>query len=332
MSTGCLFILVKSCLANIIPEGEDSKMKTNHYMYLVLLLALALACSPAVPVSPSNRPAATLSLMEVIPAPAVGQTDTKTRDNTFIAKINSYPDYTQTDPAYGGFPGKGSDYCGPVSASNAIMWLSEHGFPNLSPHTGDRKKDQYDVAYALGSAKYMNTGIAGAATGTNPTKFCRGLKQYVLDSGYKYASLEFQGWRDIPAEFDTRASVPDLEWARQGIRGNGCAWLSIGWYTYDRAADEYTRFNSHWVTLVGYGHDGKIPNPEYLIVHNSATSSVSQPNEYILPEPIQSGTFKGNYPGLPCSAKGYTKANGLPWPGRADAGIIEYAIVLQMQP
>ena len=87
------------------------------------------------------------------------------------------------------------------------MWLSDNGFPNLAPHTADRKKDQYDVAYLLGSHLYMDT----ASTGTSVDYLCRGLKRYIQDRGYTYKRLDYQGWIHVDPEFKTGQSIPDLK-------------------------------------------------------------------------------------------------------------------------
>lgn len=250
--------------------------------------------------------------------------------SVFLEKIDTTPDYMQTDPAYGGLPDGGTQYCGPVSVSNSLMWLSDNGFPNLTPHSNDRKRDQFDVARLLGSPTYMNIGSQGV--GANG--LCNGLKQYILDKGYTYNRLEFQGWRYINPEFDTGEDVPNLEWVKLGVIGYGSVWLNIGWYTYDSVTDEYTRIGGHWITLVGYGHDGGSPNLDYLIAHDSASrAGTTFANEYILPVRINSGTLNGSYTGLPHSAVGFYKmTDGMHIRFTADFGILDAVIVLEMQP
>jgi hypothetical protein len=255
----------------------------------------------------------------------------KEKESVFLEKINITPDYTQTDLTYGGFPGGGGQYCCPVSVSNSLVWLADNGFPNLAPRSDDRKRDQFDVAYVLGSPSYMNTSLEN---GTGSNKLCNGLKQYILDKGYTYNRLEFQGWRYVEPEFDTGEDTPDLNWVKHGVKGYGSVWLNIGWYTYDSLTDEYTRIGGHWITLVGYGHDGSSPNPDYLIAHDPASrAGTTFANEYILPMQINSGTLKGAYACLPHSAVGFYKmTDGMHISFRADFGILDAVIVLEMQP
>lgn len=305
---------------------------------ILLLILITTACtsssSPVLP--PAQTAPVAVSPTPLVKEESINPVPVKPNlpvESLFLEKIDAIPDYSQRDPAYDGLPGKGSQYCGPSSVSNILMWLSDNGFPNLTPHSEDRKKDQFDVIYALGSPKYMDTGLTGSSTsGTNPTKLLSGLKKYIVDKGYAYNRLEYQGWRNVPYEFDTQVKVVDLKWLKQGIQGYGGAWMGIGWYNYNPATDDYSRFDGHWITLVGYGHDGKEANLNSLIVHNSLTSSPNYPkNEYLFPEKINSGILKGNYTGLPCSAVGYSKVKIIGQPKNADFGIFEYAIVLEMK-
>ena len=247
----------------------------------------------------------------------------------YLDRILTIPDYTQTDPAYGGLPGGGGDYCGPVSASNSVMWLADNGFSNLAPDSGDKKKDQFDVADTLGSPTYMDTFANG---GTSANGICNGIKEYLLDKGYQYSRLEYQGWRPADSEFNTGVDVPDLAWTRDAIEARGGAWLNVGWYTYNAAQNEYTRFGGHWITLVGHGHDGTALAPDYLIAHDPAPrAGTTFANEYILPVAISSGTLDGSYTGLPRSATGYYRlTGGMHISSAADFGIFDGIIVLEM--
>src|SRR3989339_141591 len=103
----------------------------------------------------------------------------------YYSKINEFPNYYQRDTAYGGLLGGGSAECGPTSVSNGLMWLSDHGFPNLTPHTSDRKKDQFDVIWEIGADPYMHY--------RDPWGFTNGLRTYITDKGYTYDTLLFYG-------------------------------------------------------------------------------------------------------------------------------------------
>lgn len=237
----------------------------------------------------------------------------------YLEKIYTTPDYLQTDPDYGGLPGDppGAMYCGPVSVSNSLMWLDNNGFDNLvAPDTTDRKRDQFDLIVELGSATYMDTSLD---SGTGVYNLTWGVNDYISDKGYQYVRLGYQGWRYHPSEFSTGVDVPDLDWVKLGIRGYGSVWLNVGWYTHDAQSDEYTRIGGHWVTLVGYGHDGSKDDPDYLIIHDPGSNAFA--NEYALPERINSGTLNGNKSGLPRSAAGFHKLMG---------GILDGVVVLEM--
>lgn len=224
-------------------------------------------------------------------------------EQPYTEKSDQVPDYLQTDPAYGGLPGQGRMYCGPVAVANSIMWLDENGYDRLVPDTDDRKKDQFELISVLGSPAYMNTG---PDRGTSIGGFLNGVHKYVLDRGYPCARLAYQGWRDHGTTFGTGVTVPDLDWIRAGTRGPASAWLNIGWYTHDPASDAYTRHDGHWVTLVGYGYDDRLDSQTYLVIHDPAWGNGTDiRHHYLLLERITAGRLVGAYHGLPQDATGY---------------------------
>ena len=253
----------------------------------------------------------------------------------YVAKIYTTPDYYQLDPDYGGLPHlpgdpPGAQYCAPVAVSNSLMWLDDNGFDDwVAPDTTDRKKDQFDTIVELGSPSYMNTSLV---SGTGVYNLTWGVHNYVLDRGYEYIRLEYQGWRYHSPQFSTGIDVPNLDWVKRGIEGYGSVWLNVGWYTYDAASDEYTRVGGHWLTLVGYGHDGSGEDPRYLVVHDPGSGG-GLANEYIFPERINSGTLRGPYEGLPRSAVGFHKliwTAGMHVSSSADPAILDGVVVLEM--
>jgi hypothetical protein len=262
----------------------------------------------------------------------------KVPSGTYIEKIYSVPHYMENDKAYGGFPIEENrvGYCVPVSISNYIIWLSDNGFPNLAPHSGDRKKDQYDVISLLSSSDYLKTDQRTGVT--KLLDFLRGLKKYVLEKGYSYNTIAAQGTviqilRQPDREFDSGQIVPNLDFARKGVQGGGCVWLEIGEYKYNSAADEYSFVRGHLVTLVGFGYDGKSSNEDYLIAHDGlflATSAYG--NEYILPVRINSGTLTDG-PGYTHSASGFYRMKGVApvEAGQLYVPILENIFLLEMR-
>ena len=241
----------------------------------------------------------------------------------FLDKINEIPDYEQTDSAYGGFAGGGQQYCGPTSASNALMWLDDHGYDTLIVNTPDRKKDQHDCIVVLGASDYMN-----ALDGTSANDFLVGLDRFVREKDYTYVRLDYQGWRSHPAAFDLGTMVPELEWIQHGIESTAVAWINIGWYTYESSNDTYSRQGGHWLTVVGYGFDGTSPNPDYLVLHDPW---VATGNRYVRLETLASGTLAGNQQGLPRDAAGYFNlTDGMAMSSTDEAAILDGAVVLEM--
>jgi len=255
-------------------------------------------------------------------------TETGTIPEFFIDFIDDIPDLCQTDPQLS-LPGQGKTYCGPVSASNSLMWLAnDRGYANLVDPIADPKLQQGNLALILGSDDYMCTSLT---YGTSPEKLLIGLKLYILDRSYDYDRLEFQGWRSCPPEFDTNVMYPDPDWIKQGIAGNFGVLLNIAWYYYNFSTQEYTRASGHWITAVGYGIESDLvtPNPDIFIIHNPGYSGDQPLNAFILLTRLSEGTLVFDAQ-TRLSANGmYSITEGI-FMGNYDFIILESAIILQM--
>ena len=250
------------------------------------------------------------------------------RPHSYIEKVNSTPDLTQTDKE-GGLPNGGKAYCGTVAVSNSLIWLAENGYPNLAPGGNSRKVLQCDLTRLLGTRDYMNTN---PTEGTGTVGLTRGVGRYIRKQGYEFSRLEYQGWRKHPKEFGTGISEPKLPWIMKGLVGNSAVWLNIGWYTYDPSTDRYTRVGGHWVTLVGYTTTGRNREQPVLIIHDPASRAGREfANHRIRARRIPSGELTGDKKGLPRSAVGYYKLGGeLCLNKKAQFGILDGAVVLEM--
>lgn len=211
--------------------------------------------------------------------------------DSYLDKIYTTPDYTQTDSAYGGFPDEfgvehGGYFCGPVSISNSLMWLADNGFTNLAPLTADRKKDQHDLVEIISSEMYLD---AYEGNGCGPTGAADALPRYIADCGYQMKSLKWQGRMSPPDPYNMHINIPDLDWVREGIIGTGRVELwALGWNLYHPETDEYEVVGGHWVTMVGYDGD-------QFILHDPAPrNGYSFANEYVTATPLESGTRVGS--------------------------------------
>ncbi len=248
----------------------------------------------------------------------------------YTDKIDLIPDLTQTDPE-AKLPGGGKVYCGPVSASNAFIWLAGQGFSKLAPNIVNPKEAQAEIARLLGTKKYMHTSFN---CGTETTNFLKGVSRYIQDCQYQYSLLEYQGWERHPDKFSGGVEIPDPEWIKNGLIGVSAVWLKVGWYKYNPATNKYRRFDGHWVTLVGYGVDREgNENPNVIIIHDSAPRSGKKSSrEFVRLEKINSGTLVGKKFGLPrCAVDYYKLTDGLHRKEKADFGILDGAVVLQMK-
>jgi hypothetical protein len=163
------------------------------------------------------------------------------------------------------------------------------------------------------------------------------LAYYVNDCGYEFERIEAQTWRLVSnhyAPIHTGVNRPELDWARDAIRSPYSAvFWNVGWYTHNADTDVYQREGGHWVTMVGYGHDGAAHDPGYFIIHDpSPRCGTSFRNEYVLPTMITSGTMTGYNPGLPQNAAGYHLLSGWPISSAGNCAILDAVVVLEMLP
>ncbi len=224
-----------------------------------------------------------------------GGDDCLTPGASHTSKVAATPDYTQTDPAYGGFV-DGNNFCGPTAASNALLYLRDNGYPSLASMSGDAKQDQHDLIVEIASPTYMNT--SGVFNGTPPADFLTGLAGYLSDRGVAFYSLEWQGWVPagftVPAEYDTGIAVPTLDAIRLGVEGSAVAWLMLGMGSTNGST--HTISSGHWVTVVGHGVDASGPSPSSIVVHDPWTNG--SPDFYTQASPLPPGQFVVDYPGF----------------------------------
>ena len=221
----------------------------------------------------------------------------------YTEKIYNTPDFLQSD-SQANFPNKGYSFCAPVSISNSLMWLDDHGFDRLVRNTGDRKADQINLIKQLASEKYINT-VSGGGQGTK--RIFTGVSRYISSRGYRYKRLEYQGIANPPREYHTGVKIPQLDWIKRGILDYGSVWLKVAWYDHNPETDMYVRGMGHVVTVVGYGVDeGGNENPNIIIIHDPAIRSGEDfANDYVLVEKIDKGAMKTEKGKLLSSAKGF---------------------------
>lgn len=243
-------------------------------------------------------------LIVVVNLSYVSGSPLKKQENSFpqyyINKIDSLPDYYQRDRAFGGFPLGGSMYCGPTAAANAIVPLLQ-AYTSVLNHNDSipEKRQIYEIIKELGSQSYCNTGKSGSG----PSEICNGLQKFFKDKGVNNVEIRHFGWRDAGSGFQVGNAPPVLDSARLSLCQNDAVIINFGWYDFNSKKNTYTRTGGHWVTLAGYGFNGKKADSSYIVIHDPETPwSV---NDYIKLKMVESGTLKGNVSGLPRDASGY---------------------------
>lgn len=211
----------------------------------------------------------------------------ETTTTQFAQRIQGTPDLPQINEL---LPGRGGQYCGPVSASNALAWLSEQGYPKLM------SGPQVELAKLLGSEEFMNTSVK---SGTGSQAIAHGMSTYIKQCGYEIDELLHQGWKNTIKEPVTKlpghANVPDIA---ERFSPTTVALLCVGWYK--RAGEDYERQGGHWVTLVGI----EPGEPAILLIHDPGSRSDEGVTERVTASRIRSGrlTGKSKGKGLPIQA------------------------------
>ena len=219
--------------------------------------------------------------------------------------IYEIPDMTQTQ-IRGRVHNHGSEYCGPVAVANSLSWLA--GEP----------QGQARLAKQLASRAYMDTNIW---KGTTTANLLNGVRAIAIDLFGGYSSLEYQGWKRHPDEFDTGVKTPDLNWIKAGVARDAAVWLNVGWYQYDRGQNIYHRVGGHWVTLAGYDRD-------ILIIHDPAPRAGQEfANEFVHTSVIETGMLADRVSGTVRPASGYLLlGKGMHIKPVADVAIVDGAV------
>lgn len=238
----------------------------------------------------------------------------------FLDLLQSYPHYFQRDTLFGGFEYTGRVYCGPVAVSNALIKFYNSGHTGLFDDTGDEARNQYELIKLLGSSHYFNTGNRG----TGPYSISKGLERFFNDRNISGVNIKYQGWRTVPLRFSESNTAPDINEMKNALRNNQAVLLNFGWYRYDKVNNVYERTGGHWVTLAGYGHDGKGESPSSLVIRDPGRRN--RPESYVAIEQINSGTLKGSLGGLPADAQGYYRFRHT----RRRYGIIDGIVIVEM--
>jgi len=221
-------------------------------------------------------------------------------------RIRETPDLTQTDAELS-LPAGGDSYCAPVAASNALVFLGEHGFNKLLPEGATRRERQLELVRRLAAGRYMATSDEH---GTGARGVLLGLHRYFEHTGHAYRSLRYQGWRAHDPRFATGVRVPELSFIRRGLEEHGFALINVGWYRKAPDRRLYLRNGGHWLTVVGAGLDEQgRPAPELLALKDPAPYAGAGPKtEYVRLEPLDGGWMFELETSLP--AKGYFRVSG----------------------
>lgn len=243
-----------------------------------------------------------------------------------LAVIHQIPDLVQTDPK-GEFARGGKSYCGPVAASNSLVWLKAGGARQFTDKT-----EQYKVVNLLASANYMDTD---PVKGVGAAGLIRGVKRFVeKDIGDPDFHLSYQGWRSSPKGHFAGVKTPELEWIRSFVGPGKSAWINIGWYRHDKENNEYNRVGGHWVTLVGHGADEKgRPNDHIIVIHDPSPRTGTPPNDFVVLKPLTGGklTVKGSKTTRPTQGL-FLMGGGMHIKSSADVAILDGIVGLDLHP
>ncbi|MBI1268868.1 hypothetical protein GC174_00400 [bacterium] len=243
------------------------------------------------------------------------------------SRIESTPDLAQNDPA-AALPYGGSPYCGPVAVSNALIWLSKEGYPNLwqgGPNDKPTARTQGKMVAHL--ALYMNTT---RSMGTTVNGFLKGVERYIRSKGYSIDSLTYSGWESCDPKYFTGRKNASPENIIEALASKSAVWLKVGWYRYVPGKLEYRRFAGHWVTAVSCR---RLPEGVYevSIKDSAARSGIEPKTEKVLLRPLQEGTILTSWaPAFP-SRGSYAMKGELKIKKGATEGILDGLVILKMR-
>lgn len=249
--------------------------------------------------------------------------------NQTASRIEDTPDLMQSHPQ-AALPYGGAPYCGPVAASNALIWLARRGHKRLAPTGTFDVETQGRLSLQL--AALMKTTRSG---GTSPQRLMTGLEKYLAGTGDTKASVKYRGWEEHAPRFSD-ASQSQLAMVDDALKNDDTAvFLKIGWYRYFPAEDKYVRFGGHWVTVVGVQ---SIPvgasNAASWIVHDPAPrSGIATSHDLVQVSRIGHGKLVTGYDGMKTTdaADFYKLGGGLKIKQKASCGILDGVVVLTLQ-
>lgn len=238
-----------------------------------------------------------------------------------LDRLEITPDLMQTDKR-ASLPYAGRAHCGPVAASNGLIWLANAGYPKLSISKNPTIPQQGKLAIEIGTM--MNTTRKG---GTTINGFIKGLSKYIKSKGYKIDKLNYQGWEQCDRNYFTGIKKPRPYSIFDSFDDRTCVWLKIGWYKYFPAKKEYVRFAGHFVNVVAIDKTNK-----QLIIHDSAPrSGIKKQSDKVSIEKIESGKLVSGWVKPFDTNSMYKLNNQLKVKKKADCGLLDGIIYLKMK-
>lgn len=288
-------------------------MSTTYLVNTVLNLLISLSCLVL-----SNNISNDEQILNTIPHADHGNNsnanDKQHLNGKHLQSFHDFlPDYYQEDTSFGGFPGGGKMYCGPVAVSNSLLNLiSKPAIEDFS----EAKMYQHSLISTLASEKYMRTGAAGSS----PFDICRGVQKYFNDNDLRNFKICYYGWRSVPYRF-RKDTGPRSAMEIDSINNKSCAiWLNFGWYNYNEKDNSYFRTSGHWVTFVSFC------DSLYTRIRIQDPATRQENSDTITISRLSDGCITGHLCGLPINASGYyrfTNKFGI-------TGIIDGFVVLEI--
>lgn len=215
----------------------------------------------------------------------------------------------------------GDVLCVPVAVSNALMHLDQAGYPRLVAEHGGLDAQRRLIRH-LAAPDRMNVG----ARGSYHRVWLPALARYVEQRGYAI-QIKGRGRRAV-APYYAAEPITDYWLAKSTASPDTGVILTLGFYRSGFGGKTYRHLASHTVTLVGYEHDPHAERRTYLIHDPEVTTPIRCTFRR-----LGQGRFVGwTHSERGNSAASYLRAEGIPLRCRADAVILEDAVVFQVGP
>ena len=207
----------------------------------------------------------------------------------WLAAVEQTPDLSQR-----GLPN--SEYCAPSAAANVLFQFEHRGLLELPKTLSESRWDpelpsSQALARLLGETEFMETR---QKRGTNRYRLANGLDRFAREQCHCRLQFHYLGLRaydkqlldpELRPRLVATIGVPTESLLREQLANGSGVMILFGSYKPNpEASGRLERVGGHYVTAVGFGHDGRDADPSCYILHDSNDGLAGQ--KYVGAKPV----------------------------------------------